>query len=46
MAKKGKSKKKNPCWKSYTAMGRDGKIVMKKKGKRMVPACRPIKKKK
>ena len=30
--KRGKSKKKNPCWKGYTAMGDDGQIVMKKKG--------------
>jgi len=45
-SKRGKSKKKNPCWKGYTAMGSDGKIVMKKKGKKMVPACRPIKGKK
>ena len=43
--KRGKSKKKNPCWKGYTAMGDDGQIVMKKKGKKMVPACRPIKSK-
>lgn len=43
--KRGKSKKKNPCWKGYTAMGSDGKIVMKKKGNKMVPACRPIKSK-
>ena len=41
--KRGKAKKKNPCWKGYTAMGDDGKIVMKKKGNKMVPACRPIK---
>jgi hypothetical protein len=41
--KRGKAKKKNPCWKGYTAMGSDGKIVMKKKGDKMVPACRPIK---
>jgi hypothetical protein len=41
--KRGKAKKKNPCWKGYTAMGDDGKIVMKKKGDKMVPACRPIK---
>jgi hypothetical protein len=40
--KRGKAKKKNPCWKGYTAMGSDGKIVMKKKGDKMVPACRPI----
>ena len=39
--KRGKSKKKNPCWKGYTAMGDDGQIVMKKKGEKMVPACRP-----
>ena len=45
-SKRGKSKKKNPCWKGYTAMGSDGQIVMKKKGKKMVPACRPIKGKK
>jgi hypothetical protein len=45
-SKRGKSKKKNPCWKGFTAMGSDGKIVMKKKGKKMVPACRPIKGKK
>ena len=44
--KRGKSKKKNPCWKGYTAMGDDGQIVMKKKGEKMVPACRPIKGKK
>jgi len=44
--KRGKSKKKNPCWKGYTAMGSDGQIVMKKKGEKMVPACRPIKGKK
>ena len=44
--KRGKSKKKNPCWKGYTAMGDDGQIVMKKKGEKMVPACRPIKSKK
>jgi hypothetical protein len=44
--RRGKAKKKNPCWKGYTAIGSDGKIVMKKKGKKMVPACRPIKKKK
>jgi len=43
--KRGKAKKKNPCWKGYTAMGSDGKIVMKKKGDKMVPACRPIKSK-
>lgn len=41
--KRGKAKKKNPCWKGYTAMGDDGQIVMKKKGDKMVPACRPIK---
>jgi len=41
--KRGKAKKKNPCWKGYTAMGSDGQIVMKKKGDKMVPACRPIK---
>ena len=41
--KRGKAKKKNPCWKGYTAMGDDGKIIMKKKGNKMVPACRPIK---
>ena len=45
-SKRGKSKKKNPCWKGYTAMGSDGQIVMKKKGEKMVPACRPIKGKK
>ena len=45
-SKRGKSKKKNPCWKGFTAMGSDGKIVMKKKGEKMVPACRPIKGKK
>jgi hypothetical protein len=44
--KRGKAKKKNPCWKGYTAMGDDGQIVMKKKGDKMVPACRPIKSKK
>jgi hypothetical protein len=44
--KRGKSKKKNPCWKGYTAMGDDGQVVMKKKGEKMVPACRPIKGKK
>ena len=43
--KRGKAKKKNPCWKGYTAMGSDGKIVMKKEGNKMVPACRPIKSK-
>ena len=36
----------DPCWKGYTAMGDDGQIVMKKKGEKMVPACRPIKGKK
>ncbi len=41
--KRRKAKKKNPCWKGYTAIGDDGKIVMKKKGNKMVPACRPIK---
>jgi len=41
--KRGKAKKKNPCWRGYTAMGDDGQIVMKKKGDKMVPACRPIK---
>lgn len=41
--KRGRAKKKNPCWKGYTAMGDDGKIIMKKKGNKMVPACRPIK---
>jgi len=41
--KRGKAKKKNPCWKGYTAMGDNGQIVMKKKGNKMVPACRPIK---
>jgi len=46
MAKAKTGRKKNPCWRGYTAKGEDGKIIMKKKGKKMVPACRPIKKKK
>ena len=35
-----KSKKKNPCWKGYEAIG------MKKKGGKTVPNCVPKKKKK
>jgi len=36
--KRGKKKKKNPCWKGYEAIG------MKKKGGKTVPNCVPIKK--
>lgn len=40
MPSRKKSKKKNPCWKGYEAIG------MKKKGGRTVPNCVPKKKKK
>ena len=40
MRSKKRKKKKNPCWKGYEMIG------MKKKGKRNVPNCVPIKKKK
>ena len=33
MAKAKTKRKKNPCWKGYTAMGKDGQIIMKKKYK-------------
>jgi len=47
MATKKRTKRdKNPCWDGYTALDESGKIIMKKKGKKMVPACRPVKKKK
>ena len=38
--KRGKKKMKNPCWKGYEMIG------TKMKGKRKVPNCVPIKKKK
>jgi hypothetical protein len=40
MATKRKSKKKNPCWKGYEAIG------MKKKNGKKVPNCVPVKGKK
>ena len=43
--KRGKAKKKNPCWKGFTALDENGEVILKKKGKKMVPACRPIGKK-
>ena len=38
-------KKKTSCWKGYTNIV-DGKPQFKKKGKRTVPDCKPIKGKK
>ena len=42
---KGAAKKKTTCWKGYSNIV-NGKPTFKKKGKRMVPDCKPIKKKK
>ncbi len=41
----GPSKKKTTCWKGYSNIV-DGKPVFKKKGKKMVPDCKPTKRKK
>ena len=38
-------KKKTSCWKGYTNIV-NGKLQFKKKGKRTVPNCKPIKGKK
>ena len=45
MASKGPNKKKTSCWKGYSNIV-NGKKTFKKKGKRMVPDCKPINKKK
>ncbi len=42
---KGAAKKKTTCWKGYSNIV-NGKPTFKKKGKRMVPDCKPTKKKK
>jgi len=39
------NRKKTTCWKGYSNIV-NGKPTFKKKGKRMVPDCKPIKKKK
>ena len=44
--KKRTKRDKNPCWSGYTALDEEGKVILKKKGDKMVPACRPKKKKK
>ena len=42
---KKKTKKKTTCWKGYSNIV-NGKPTFKKKGKRMVPDCKPTKSKK
>lgn len=44
-AAKKKTKKKTTCWKGYSNIV-NGKPTFKKKGKRMVPDCKPTKSKK
>jgi|TARA_R110000823_G_scaffold87347_1_gene194932 hypothetical protein len=39
------NRKKTTCWKGYSNIV-NGKPTFKKKGKRMVPDCKPTKKKK
>ena len=43
--KRGPAKKKTSCWTGYSNIVK-GKPTFKKKGKRMVPDCKPIGKKK
>lgn len=42
---RGAAKKKTTCWKGYSNIV-NGKPTFKKKGKRMVPDCKPTKSKK